>query len=305
MNEMIIKKQIKDFERKGISGKVIKKYEGLIDRFSDCVRREAVISKAPLIINMFNIEIGRAAGKEKADEKTLASLELLGRMIDCFSDTSQHIPGNGAMYVFNHFETRENILNVYMATIGCVCALSGRTYSGPGPMCSKAMTRETLESIIDKSFEIMNGWDYGPLEPTKAKLGMMQWSLSSTAMLVGELQKNGAREYDANLVQLLNPEWKEIVETYLERGYGPLGERGDCERGCIIARSFDLLDMEIWEYIKRNSDNPGLSKAIIDINMRLSGLLSDGAVPTYEVIAHFIRRGMEGLEHILDSNRLN
>lgn len=307
MNANRIKEQIRDFENKGVSRSIINKYKGLIEKFPDCVRREAVIARAPLIINMFRMEIGRTAGEEKAEEKTLASLELLGKVIDKFSDTSRHLPGKGAMYVFNHFETREDIVNTYMGTMGCVCGLSNRVYLNPenGLLDYHMMTRETLDSILDKTFGTMKQWDYELLEPTKAKLGMMQWSLSSTATVIRELQKNRVKEYDENGVRLVRPAWKKIVELYIDRGYGPLGERGNCERGCIVARSFDLLDIEIGEHIKRNYENPELAKAIIDINTRLSGLLSDGVTPHYEVIVHFIRRGLEGMEHILEMKKLN
>lgn len=292
-----VKKQIREMERRGISWRVIKKYKGLVERFPDEKRKEVAIAKSPMVINIF-----KTALDEKSEEKTLDALGVLGKIIDRFSKMEEYGAEPIRAYVHVPFEKMMNVLNSYLSTIVRMGEIS--TFAYVDETEEQTIDEKTFSLILDKSFEKMKKWDFDFQEQTLAKLGMMQWALGSTAITTLRLNESGAKELDNNGIIMLRPTWSGIVGTYMDRGFEAMGEHGDCERGCVVARSFECLDSELAEYIKRNYTNPELAKAIIDINTRLSGLLSDGTVLPYEAVAHFIRRGLEGVEHILERANL-
>ncbi len=289
-----VKEQIRNFERQGVSKKVIDAYKKLAERFPNCSgREEAVIAKSPLIIHIFK-EADSASGEEKfkakMEEKTLKAIEMLEKLVENFFAVREHPAKPGGAHLYAPFEYRMDIVNTYlttMVTLGSMPMDSGRF--------NKMLDSETFGYLLDKSFGMMDNWNLDLLEPTMAKLGMMQWSVASTGLIAFHLRKNGAEDTISD----------KLIDTYMERGFVPLGEVGGCEKGLVISTAFNQLDAALVEHIMRNGDNSNIIESIVDINGRLSGLLSEGIVTPPEVISHFIRRGLEGFEHILEMGKLN
>ena len=296
-----VKEQIRDMERRGISWKVIKRYKGLIERFPDCRRKEVVAAKSPMVINIF-----RSTLKEESEEKTIEALEVLGKIIENFAKTEQYGREPIRAYVHVPFENMMNVLNSYLSLIVRMGEISTFAYVDvDDPKDNeRVMDEKTFVLILNKSFGKMKDWDFDFQEQALAKIGMMQWTLGSTAITTLRLNENGVKELDKNGIIMLHPTWNGIVDTYMERGFNALSD-GTCERGMIVATAFERLDNELAEHIKRNYDDPELAKAIIDINTRLSGLLSNGVIPPYEVVSHFISRGLEGVENIMKREKEN
>ena len=296
-----VKEQIRDMERQGISRKVIKRYKGLVERFPDSTRKEVAIAKSPALIRIFKIAL-----KEESEEKTVEALDVLGKIIDRFAKTEQYGKEPIKAYVHVPFENMMNVLNSYLSLIVRMGEISSFAYVDvDNPKDNeRIMDEKTFVLILDKSFEKMKDWDFDFQEQSLAKLGMMQWALGSTAITTLRLNENGVKELDGNGIMMLHPTWNGIVDTYMERGFKALGN-GTCERGTVVATAFEHLDNELAEHIRRNYDDPELADSIIDINTRLSGLLSDGTVLPYEAVVHFIRRGLEGVEHILEKGKEN
>ncbi len=302
-----IRGQIREFKRQGTSEKVIRKYRGLVERFPDSRRREVAIAKSPTIIEIFGTEVGPGLNnRNKADEKTIDAMEILGRIIERFSDNESYPEESIKAFVYVPFEDMMNTLNSYLSLTKHMGEISTFIYvdsKNPEENTNGTMSSITYASIVDKSFDRMKKWEFGFQDPALAKIGMMQWSIASAASMVIRLNGNNVKEY-TNGVEMLHPAWNGIVGTYIDRGLVPLGE-GGCPQGMAIARAFELLDRELIPYVKENRTNPRLADSIIDINSRLSGLLSEGMTLPSEVIAHFIRRGLEGVEHILEMGKLH
>lgn len=284
-----VREQIKNFEKQGVSRKVIDAYKKLAERFSDCNgKEETVIAKSPLIIHMFSLAnpISEEEFKAKMEEKTIKAIEMLEKLVENFL-TAGECPTEhgGSAYLYTPFEYRMDIVNTYLTTV----VNMGSILNEPRGMVETGM----FISVLDKSFGMMDDWNLELLEPTMAKLGMMQWSVSSTALITVQLRKNGAEDGISD----------KLIDTYMERGFVPLGEVGGCERGLVISTAFNQLDAALAEYIMRNSANPNIVESIVDINGRLSGLLAENIVTPPEVISHFIRRGLEGVEHILEMGK--
>lgn len=272
--------------------KLIKKYKTLIERQEDGIRKGIVIDKSPRIIGVFVDKVNPALhGKEsenvfdsRAAVNAAYALKLFGRLVEKFPDNS--------------------IADDYVNMISAMGNITSHRYTKIAEDSLGEEIRlqpESIISIIESTFGIIETWELNGSENTMAKLQMLEWSVNRASRTVLLLDGNDITDIDENSVRRLHSTRNELVFDYLNRGLTALGESGNLENLNIIKNLFEKLDYELEDIVESHQGNENVTELVRDLNTRISHfIIEHDSFLTPVIVEALIRGGVRGVEHILE-----